>query len=67
VSGKDRPVRVEIAAPRGGGVIKGRYVGCFGNLAPPLGPVTPGSYDFSRSAYFKQIGASGFALEQKID
>jgi competence protein ComEC len=29
---------------------------------PPLAPVRPGSYDFSRDMYFQGIGASGFAL-----
>lgn len=61
-SGRDRPVRVQLAAPRGEGVSPGRYVRCFGNLSPPPGPVTPGGYDFARSAYFRQIGASGFAF-----
>jgi len=61
-SGRTRPLRVQIAAPRGEGVSPGRYVRCFGNLAPPPGPVTPGGYDFARNAYFRQIGASGFAF-----
>lgn len=61
-SGRTKPLRIQIAAPRGEGVSPGRYVRCFGNLAPPSGPVTPGGYDFARNAYFRQIGASGFAF-----
>ena len=31
-------------------------------LLPPLGPVRPGSYDFSRDMFFAGIGASGFVM-----
>ncbi len=62
LSGREKPVRIQIAAPGGGGVTPGRYVRCFATLATPPGPVTPGGYDFARNAYFRQIGASGFAM-----
>ena len=29
-------------------------------LSPPIGPVIPGGFDFSRNMFFKGIGASGF-------
>src|SRR4029077_18094589 len=29
---------------------------------PPLRPLRPGGYDFSRDLYFQRIGATGFAL-----
>ena len=29
-------------------------------LSPPIGPVIPGGFDFSRDMFFKGIGASGF-------
>ena len=61
-SGRTRPLRVQIAAPRGEGVSPGRYVRCFGNLAPPPGPVTPGGYDFARAAWFQGIAATGSVL-----
>jgi competence protein ComEC len=31
-------------------------------LQPPLAPLRPGSYDFSRDLFFQGIGASGFAM-----
>ena len=31
-------------------------------MRPPPRPVAPGGYDFQRDAYFKQIGAVGFAI-----
>lgn len=31
-------------------------------LQPPAAPVLPGSYDYSRHAYFDSIGATGFAV-----
>lgn len=61
-SGRSKPIRVQIAAPKNDAVTPGRYVNCFATLAPPPGPVTPGGYDFARNAFFRQIGASGFAI-----
>ncbi len=31
-------------------------------LMPPAGPAAPGAYDFARAAWFKRIGAVGYAL-----
>src|SRR5262249_43135332 len=31
-------------------------------LMPPLAPLRPGSYDFSRDLFFQGIGASGFVM-----
>ncbi|MET0545539.1 MAG: ComEC/Rec2 family competence protein [Caulobacterales bacterium] len=58
----DMPRRIQIAAPERSGVAPGRYVSCFGRLTAPPAPVTPGGYDFARSAYFTGVGASGYAL-----
>jgi len=38
----------------------GARIAVFGPLWPPGEPVTPGGYDFRRTAYFKETGASGF-------
>lgn len=39
----------------------GDRVEILGKLNPPSGPVAPGAFDFQRYAYFKGIGAVGFA------
>ena len=33
-------------------------------LMPPAGPAAPGAYDFARAAWFKQIGAVGYAVSR---
>jgi competence protein ComEC len=40
----------------------GSFVELKARLQPPLAPLRPGSYDFSRDLYFQSIGASGFAM-----
>ena len=35
-------------------------------LMPPAPPAVPGAYDFSRAAFFQQIGATGRALEIQV-
>ncbi len=40
----------------------GDIVSIRAKLLPPPKPVLPGAYDFSRYAYFEQIGAVGFAV-----
>ena len=40
----------------------GSFVELKARLQPPLAPLRPGSYDFSRDLYFQAIGASGFAM-----
>ena len=39
----------------------GDWVSVRAQLAPPSPPVAPGAFDFQRHAYFKGIGAVGFA------
>lgn len=39
----------------------GDRVKLLAGLKPPSAPVTPGGFDFQRYAYFKKIGAFGFA------
>jgi len=33
-------------------------------LMPPAGPAAPGAYDFARAAWFKKIGAVGYAVSR---
>lgn len=33
-------------------------------LMPPAGPAAPGAYDFARAAWFKEIGAVGYAVSR---
>lgn len=45
------------AVPSAGDVISVKAV-----LAPISGPVLPGAFDFQRYAYFKKLGATGYAI-----
>jgi competence protein ComEC len=60
-SSLDAPRRVRVGAGAGaadlGDPIRVRAV-----LSPPQGPPLPGAYDFSRSAYFEQLGGVGYAV-----
>ncbi len=40
----------------------GAFVTLKARLSPPLAPLRPGGYDFSRDLFFQRIGASGFVL-----
>lgn len=40
----------------------GSFVRLTAQLMPPPGPAMPGDYDFARWAFFKRIGAVGYAL-----
>lgn len=40
----------------------GRSVTCRAILNPPPAPASPGDYPFSRDAWFRQLGAVGFAV-----
>mgnify|MGYP001950304280 FL=1 len=40
----------------------GAIVGLKARLMPPAGPALPGGYDFSRRAWFAELGATGTAL-----
>jgi competence protein ComEC len=43
------------------GVLPGDYVSFVAKLAPPPRASVPGGFDFARYAYFRRIGAVGFA------
>ncbi|MET0678022.1 MAG: ComEC/Rec2 family competence protein, partial [Bradyrhizobium sp.] len=54
--------RVRLSVKKGTAPAVGSFVELKARLLPPLGPVRPGSYDFSRDMFFAGIGASGFAM-----
>ncbi len=56
------PDRVAVSVRNAGDEIQiGQTVSLTARLIPPSGPAQPGSFDFARSAFFKGIGAYGFA------
>src|SRR5207302_4081721 len=65
--------RVRLSVRKGTAPEVGSFVESKARLQPPLAPLRPGSYDFSRDIYFAGIGASGFvtgvikAVEQPPD
>lgn len=50
-------LRTRMNGAKAGDTIRVRAI-----LTPPPKPVYPGAYDFSRIAYFQQIGATGYAI-----
>src|SRR6266481_2316665 len=52
--------RVRLSVRKGTAPAVGGFVELKARLQPPLAPLRPGSYDFSRDMYFAGIGASGF-------
>ncbi|MEP6341847.1 MAG: ComEC/Rec2 family competence protein [Maricaulaceae bacterium] len=56
------PERVRIRGQIGGFEV-GDFVETRAVLTGPPAPATPGGYDSRRSAYFKGLGGSGFAIE----
>ncbi|MBW7968777.1 ComEC/Rec2 family competence protein [Bradyrhizobium sp. BR 10289] len=54
--------RVRLSVRKGTAPEVGSFVQLKARLMPPLSPVRPGSYDFSRDLFFQGIGASGFAM-----
>jgi competence protein ComEC len=58
----EKPERVRLSVRKGMAPPVGSFVQLKARLAPPLEPLSPGSYDFARDMYFHGIGASGFVL-----
>jgi competence protein ComEC len=58
------PERVRVAVRKGTAPPVGAFVELTARLTPPLQPLRPGGYDFSRDLYFQRIGASGYVLGQ---
>lgn len=56
-----RLVRLSVRKPEG--LKAGQRIRVLAALNPPAAPVAPGGYDFQRHAYFKGIGAYGFAYK----
>ena len=54
--------RVRLSVRKGTAPEVGSFVQLKARLLPPLSPVRPGSYDFSRDMFFQGIGASGFVM-----
>lgn len=54
--------RVRLSVRKGTAPSVGSFVELKARLLPPLAPLRPGSYDFSRDLYFQGIGASGFVM-----
>src|ERR1700722_16599880 len=52
--------RVRLSVRKGMAPAVGSFVEMKARLQPPLAPLRPGSYDFSRDLFFQGIGASGF-------
>lgn len=56
------PARVRISVRHGDSPPRpGSFVRVAAVLMPPPGPAVPGGYDFARWAYFRRIGAVGYA------
>jgi competence protein ComEC len=60
-SSLDLPRRVRVGAAAGSARL-GETIRVRAVLSPPQGPPLPGAYDFSRSAYFEQLGAVGYSV-----
>jgi competence protein ComEC len=52
--------RIRLSVRKGTAPAVGSFVELKARLQPPLAPLRPGSYDFSRDMFFQGIGASGF-------
>jgi competence protein ComEC len=59
---RDAPERVRLSVKKRMAPPVGAFIEVKTRLNPPLRPLRPGGYDFSRDLYFQQIGATGFVL-----
>lgn len=59
----ETPKRIRITLPRDGEVLwPGERIRVRAMLLPPPEPAMPGAFDFARYAWFRQIGAVGYAI-----
>src|SRR5207302_595572 len=58
----EAPERVRLSVRKGMAPPVGAFVERKARLNPPLSPLRPGGYDFSRDLFFQRLGASGFAI-----
>ncbi len=56
------PRRVRIKLHRTDRPAVGARIDVFARLSPPFAPAAPGAFDFQRSAWFRELGGTGFAL-----
>ena len=56
------PQRVRVKLRRGERAAVGAHIEVVARLSPPFAPAAPGAFDFQRSAWFRGLGATGFAL-----
>ena len=54
--------RVRLSVKKGTAPDVGSFVELKARLMPPLAPLRPGSYDFSRDLFFQGVSASGFVM-----
>ncbi len=59
---RDAPERVRLSVKKRMAPPVGAFIEVKARLNPPLRPLRPGGYDFSRDLYFQRIGATGFVL-----
>jgi competence protein ComEC len=57
---RDAPARVRLSVRKHMAPPVGSFIEVKTRLNPPLRPLRPGGYDFSRDLYFQAIGATGF-------
>lgn len=57
---RDAPERVRLSVKKRTAPPVGAFVQVTARLNPPLRPLRPGGYDFSRDLYFQRVGATGF-------
>jgi len=57
---KDAPERVRLSVKKRMAPPVGAFIEVKARFNPPLRPLRPGGYDFSRDLYFQRIGATGF-------
>ena len=64
LAGAETPerVRVRLTTREPARVGPGDWIRVRAILRPPPGPAAPGAFDFARRAYFKRLGAVGFAV-----
>jgi len=57
---RDAPERVRLSVKKRMAPPVGAFIEVKARLNPPLRPLRPSGYDFSRDLYFQRIGATGF-------